>query len=154
MSLIWGTFAFAVGSALFPLLNMEAYLGVAAASPTASTFLLAVAAAVGQMVGKVVWYYAGNQSTRLPWIARKLADPKAQTTIARWEQRTSGRPWFTAAVLFVSAFTGFPPFALMATLAGVIRIPLPIFLVTGLLGRFLRFASIVGAAALIWPLGG
>jgi len=52
-----------------------------------------------------------------------------------------------ALVLLASATFGFPPFAILSVIAGQLRIALPLFLVTGMVGRTLRFAGILGAAS-------
>lgn len=144
MKLLIGAFLFSFGSALFPLLNAEAYVAIAA--DTHPAVLVALVAAVGQMVGKVLWYYAGAHAERLPWIRRKMERPKARASMEKWTERTHGRPWFTAALLFASAWLGFPPYAVMAALAGVLRVNFLVFLLTGFVGRFLRFWLVAAAA--------
>jgi membrane protein YqaA with SNARE-associated domain len=95
------------------------------------------------MLGKMLWYWGGQHIDRAPWVARHLQKPRAKASLERWHARAEGRPWFTAGLLFVSASVGFPPYAVTAVLAGVLRVPLVVFLVTGLLGRGLRFWVIV-----------
>ena len=48
--------------------------------------------------------------------------------------------------MFASAFSGFPPFAILAVLAGQLRMQLALFLGLGLLGRWLRFTAVLGGA--------
>ena len=152
MNLLIGTFLFSFGSALVPILNAEAYVAVAARSHP--PLLIAAVAAVGQMVGKVLWYYAGAHAERLPYINRKMERPKTRASMDKWQARTQGRPWFTALLLFVSAWAGFPPYAVMAALAGVLRANMVVFLVTGLVGRFLRFWIVAAAATSLFDLFG
>ena len=52
-----------------------------------------------------------------------------------------------AGLVLVSAYSGFPPFAVLAVLAGQLRMSLTLFLTVGLVGRWLRFATILGGAA-------
>ena len=107
-----------------------------------SVWLLGFAAAFGQMVGKVVWYYLGANSLHWGWVAQGIETPKAQArleTVADPHPRAAGaRP---ARLVFASAFSGFPPFAIVAVLAGQLRMSLPSFFVLGLVGRWLRFAG-------------
>ncbi len=152
MTLLLGTVAFAVLSALLPLFNMEAYLVVAATDERWPALALGSAAAVGQMVGKLAWFYAGTQSVRLPWIRKKLQEPKWQASYDRWHARTDGRPVLTGFLLWLSAFAGLPPFAVMAVLAGALRVNLALFLVTGVVGRALRFWVVLEAASYAWLL--
>ena len=54
------TLGYCVLSALLPVFNTELYLvGLAAAQPQLHWALLGLTAAVGQMIGKVAFYYAG-----------------------------------------------------------------------------------------------
>ena len=152
MKLLFGTFLFSFGSALVPILNAEAYVALAAKDHP--EVLVAAIAAVGQMVGKILWYYAGANAERLPYIRRKMEKPRTRASMDKWQARTQGRPWFTALLLFVSAAAGIPPYAVMAALAGVLRANLVVFLVTGLVGRFLRFWVVAAAATSLFDLIG
>jgi membrane protein YqaA with SNARE-associated domain len=150
--LLLGTFCYCIGSALVPLLNAEAYISAVAAmadnqlDTTLGLWVLAVVAAGGQMVGKTVWYMAGRHALDWAWLARKTAKPRWQAALARWQGRIGDRAWVAALVLLASATVGFPPFAILSVIAGQLRIALPLFLVTGMVGRTLRFAGILGAA--------
>lgn len=151
--LLLGTFFYCVGSALVPVLNAEVYLAATAASGS-SAFLLALLGASGQMVGKIFWYYAGAGGTKIPAIARAMAKPKWQARLHKWQARILDRPVKTVGLLFVSAFVGFPPFAVISVLAGILEIRLWVFMVTGVVGRFLRFYIILSGAGYLldwWP---
>ena len=68
------------GSAVLPIINIEAYLGAlgaVATSTTAMVVAISAAAAVGQTIGKVVLYYAAEWAMRLPWIRRKTSTPSS-----------------------------------------------------------------------------
>ena len=148
--MIWvyvSIFGASVASALLPLINIEAILAVTISQQDDHAFALVVAATVGQMIGKTLWYWGAVEVERAPWVRRQLEKPKAQATLARWHERAEGRPWFTGGLLFVSALTGFPPYAVTAVLAGTLRVNFWIFLVTGLLGRGLRFWLVVVGAS-------
>jgi membrane protein YqaA with SNARE-associated domain len=140
-------FGVSVASALLPLINIEVYLvGLAALRETTGVWLLAVVAGLGQMVGKVVWYYVGANSLRWRWVARRVDTPKGKATLEKWQHRTQERPVLGATLLFASALGGFPPFAIVAVLAGQLRMNLTLFLVVGAAGRTLRFAAFLGGA--------
>lgn len=140
-------FGVSVASALVPLINIEVYLvGVAAVGTSTDIWLLAAVAGVGQMVGKVIWYYVGASSLRWRWVARRVDTPKGRATLERWQRRTHDRPVVGATLLFASALGGFPPFAIVAVLAGQLRLNLVLFLVVGTAGRTLRFAAFLGGA--------
>ena len=145
MSLILGTFFFAIGSALLPLLNLEIYLG-ALPSAHSQAFALAVAAGAGQTLGKVVWYYAGVHSMKIPWLARKMEAEKWRESYQRWHDRIVGRPFLAGTIVFASAISGFPPLAVVAVLAGSLEMPFLLFVGTTLLGRIGRFWLVLEGA--------
>lgn len=148
--LFWSVLGASVGSALLPLINIEAILAVAITQTPSATWGLVIAATVGQMLGKILWYWGGMEADRAPWVAKYLDKPKAKAALEKWHARAEGRPWFTAGLLFVSAAAGFPPYAVTAVLAGVLRVHFAVFLITGLLGRGLRFWAVVtGTTSLI-----
>ena len=134
-------------SALVPLVNIEAYLGVrASVSAVDSMWLLGFIAALGQMLGKVVWYYLGASSLSWRWVRRRVETPRAELRLQVWRSRIHRRPIVSAALVFVSAFTGLPPFAIVAVVAGQLRMSLTGFFTLGLLGRWLRFSAVLGGA--------
>jgi membrane protein YqaA with SNARE-associated domain len=142
------TVAFA--SALVPLVNIEAYLGVRGAVSTVSTaerlLLMGLVAAFGQMVGKLVWYRLGASSLGWGWVRRRLENPSAQARLARWRGRTSDRPLVAGVLVFGSAFSGLPPFAILSVVAGQLGMSVLAFFTLGLLGRWLRFSAVLGSA--------
>ena len=138
----------AFASALVPLINIEVYLvGLATVSSPGNVWLLAAVAGVGQMAGKLVWYYLGANALRWGWVRRRAERPKAQAKLELWRTRTHQRPVLGAVLLFLSAWSGFPPFAVLAVLAGQLRMNLALFLTVGTVGRTLRFATFLGGAA-------
>ncbi len=148
--LFWSVLGASIGSALLPLINIEAILAVAVSRAPDATWGLILAATAGQMIGKVLWYWGGMHVDRAPWVHKHLQKPKAKASLDKWHARAEGRPWFTAGLLFVSASTGIPPYAVTAVLAGMLRVPFWIFMITGLLGRGLRFWAVVaGTTSLI-----
>ena len=135
----------AFGSALVPVINIEAYLGLRAALVAIDDpWLLGFVAAAGQMVGKVVWYYIGASSLDWGWVRRRTEQPKAQARLVKWRSRTAERPVVATVLVFASALTGLPPFAILAVLAGQLRMSLALFFVVGLAGRWLRFVAVLG----------
>lgn len=137
----------AFASALVPLINIEVYLiGLAAVTSTEHVWLLAAIAGVGQMIGKLVWFYLGANALRWGWVRRKMENPKAQAKLELWRSRTHDRPLVAALLLFLSAAGGFPPFAIVAVIAGQLRLNVLLFLAVGIVGRTLRFAAFLGGA--------
>jgi membrane protein YqaA with SNARE-associated domain len=150
--LLLGTFAFSVGSALLPILNVEAYLAIVAAqvSESVSFWELAVVAGAGQSVGKIIWYYVGLNSLKLRWMRKKMESPKWAASYERWYQRAHGKPLVAGAVTLVSSVTGFPPLAVIAVLAGTLRMNFPLFLATVFVGRTLRFWLVLAGVGVVF----
>jgi len=147
VKLVLTTVVVAFGSAVIPFINIEAYLAaVGAAIQHVGVWWVAGAAAVGQTAGKVALYYAADWAMRLPWIRKKMATPKWAESYERWSTRIHQHPNQTALLLFASASLGFPPLYVMAVLAGQLRVNLTLFVTTCLIGRYLRFLVILGAA--------
>ena len=132
-------------SALVPLVNLEAYLGVrASVGGLDNIWVLGLAAGFGQMLGKLIWYQLGASSLSWAWVRRKMEKPQAVARLEKWRTRTHEKPVVAGGLVFVSALTGFPPFAILAVLAGQLRMSLTLFFVLGLLGRWLRFTAVLG----------
>ena len=147
MKLVLTTLVVAFGSALLPFVNIEAYLAaVGAAVRHVGVWEVAAAAAIGQTAGKVVLYYAADWAMRLPWIRRKMASPTWARSYERWQTWIDAHPRGTVALLFASASAGFPPLYVMAVLAGQLRVNIWLFVSTCLVGRYLRFLVLLGAA--------
>ncbi len=145
MKLLLGTFLFSVASALIPVLNVEIYLA-ALPSVEERAFEFAVVAGTGQTIGKIFWFYAGIHSMKVSWLKRKMETEKWQASYQKWHQRIVGRPVLAGTITFVSAFSGFPPLAIIAVLAGSLRMNLPLFIGTTLVGRILRFWLVLEGA--------
>lgn len=142
-----GVLGVAFASALVPLVNIEAYLGVrGSVGGIDNVWVLGLAAGFGQMVGKVVWYYLGASSLHWGWVRRRMETPKARARLETWRLRTHERPVLAGALVFGSAFSGFPPFAILSVLAGQLRMQLALFFGLGLAGRWLRFTAVLGGA--------
>ncbi|MGH3975081.1 MAG: VTT domain-containing protein [Pseudonocardiaceae bacterium] len=148
------TLGYCVLSALIPVFNTELYLvGLAATQPQLHWGWLGLTAAVGQMIGKAALYYAGRKALTLPARLRPEPDrPRAgrwARQLHRFQESSQRRPVWAAGVLLVSALTGLPPFAAIAVLAGLARVRLVTFLVTGLIGRFARFTAVAASPGLL-----
>ncbi|MEZ0578919.1 hypothetical protein [Nocardioides sp. MH1] len=135
------TFAFSIASALLPFLPIEVYiLGAAASDPTLGTSIsLGIAAGLGATVGKVIWYQAALHGIESRWAQKKLSKPKVQAAYEKWTGRMQGRPWYAATIIFVAASAGIPPLLAMAAVAGILKMPLWVFIPTVVVGRSIRF---------------
>ena len=150
MKLLLTVLAVSFVSALFPLVNAEAFLAWVATRDSVSLALAAAVAAVGQVAGKLIWYYAGLRTVESEWMRRKLAKSKREQTLATWQARTHDRPWAAGLLVFVAAFVGLPPYLAVAAIAGLLGVGVRLFVVTGVVGRFLRFWLVLELASLSW----
>ena len=140
--------ALGFNSALVPVINIEAYLAVrAAVTQVDAVWGLALVAALGQMVGKLIWYQIGASSLGWGWVRRKIEKPKVAARLELWRSRAHQRPVLAGSLVFVSAVVGLPPFAVLAVVAGQLRMSLPLFLGLGLVGRWLRFVGVLGGVS-------
>ncbi|MDQ3105042.1 MAG: hypothetical protein M3Q87_07445 [Actinomycetota bacterium] len=143
MTVLLATVGVCLASAWIPVINAEAYLAAVATQQPLPWWALALAATVGQMIGKVGFFLLGRQSLSWGWLTRRMA----KANVGRWVDRMTGaaeaRPWAAWAVVLASAGVGLPPFAVISFLAGQVRVSLLAFCVLGSAGRFARFAGIV-----------
>jgi len=148
VKLLLSTFGFGFASALIPILNVEVYLGaVGTQTSMAAALGLSVVASVGQTLGKIVWYLAARRSIDSDWVQKKLDRPKVRETYERLEERTQGRPWYAAGILFAAASIGVPPLLVMAVLAGSLHMRFWVFVASCFVGRTLRFYFILAGVA-------
>ena len=78
-------FGASIASALLPLINIEAILAVTISQQEDHAVALVVAATIGQMVGKILWYWGAVEVERAPWVRRQLDKPKARASLLRWQ---------------------------------------------------------------------
>lgn len=169
--------ALGLAGALFPPVNLEAWLvGLAALHDGPVLWLAVLATTVGHLVGKAAFYALGRgwllravpawtrrrhvdaHLVALPVGAPPVADLPAPTGMRARLRGWSGlhrvaacaeRPAATAVLCLVSATLGLPPFAVVAVLLGRARMPFGRFLLLGLLGRLLRFAGVAGLSGIV-----
>ncbi|MGH3368073.1 MAG: hypothetical protein ACRDOY_12810, partial [Nocardioidaceae bacterium] len=145
-----GAVGVAFVSALLPVINIEAYVAaVSATGVGGNLWLLCALVAFGQMAGKLVWFYAGAHAQKVGWIRRKMSTPKRAAQLERWEARVGGHPGIASATVFAAGAAGLPPLAVISVLAGQLRVPLALFLVAGVTGRFVRFLALAHGATLL-----
>ncbi len=140
----FGTFAWCLLSAFFPLANAEAYLLLTAARTDTPLVVVALAAATGQVLGKMVFYLVGYGVVQTPWLQRRAAK---RGRFVVWMERLSAwctdHPWGAVGVVAVSGSVGFPPIAAVSVLAGSLRMPWWVFGLTAWVGRFARFLLVL-----------
>ncbi|HEY2766392.1 MAG TPA: VTT domain-containing protein [Pseudonocardiaceae bacterium] len=143
-------------SALVPVVNAEIYLvALVTQQPQLPWWQVGLAAAVGQLTGKLVFFYAGRGTLRLRrWSSngRRVDSRRSDrwsARLARFQDTCQDRPVWSSGVLLTSATVGLPPFAATSLAAGVAGIRVELFLVTGLVGRFVRFGALAASPGLL-----
>lgn len=148
------TLGYSCLSALIPVFNNELYLvGLVTSQPQLPWWLLGVAAAVGQMVGKLVYYFAGRGFIQLPARLRRKTNKERSGRWSQWFHRFQDtcrhRPVWTFSVMLGSATIGLPPFAATAVLAGAAKVRPSVFVTSGLLGRAVRFCAVAASPGVL-----
>ncbi len=138
-----GTFIFCFLSGFIPIFNAEAWLvAVSAVSPLHVAIPLIVLSSLGQMSAKILVFLAGRGGRKLPLGKYEGKIEQAREKFERWKGKND-------LLIFISAFTGFPPFYIISFLAGVLEFHLLRFAVAGLAGRLLRFGVVVYSPQLL-----
>jgi membrane protein YqaA with SNARE-associated domain len=165
---LWVTLGVAIASSLLPIVSAELFvLAFAARHPHLPVFAFGVVLAVGQVAGKLVYFYAARGSIRLPkFLQGKEKPPKpipASGIRARWHAlvewvhgawewlrvRCHRHPKWMVAATASSSLIGIPPFLATAVLAGLAGLSLPAFLLSCLPGRIIRFTVLAAAPAVV-----
>ncbi len=165
------TLGVAILSSAFPLVSAELFLlAFAARHPHLPVLAFGVVVAVGQVAGKLLYFYAARGAIRLPaFLHRK---PRSDAAVmrtspagglrARWHtvrvwsrsvwwwvrDRCHRHPGWMIAATASGALIGLPPFLAMSVLAGLARMSLPTFLAASLPARIIRFTVLAAAPAM------
>ena len=157
------TLGVAFGSALLPLISIEIFLvGLASQQPHIPWLILGAVVAVGQVAGKLLYYFAAKGSLRLPAFLHRKQPAIETPRRERWRRRTKRirmwvetlrekchrHPHWMVGTYGLSSVLGLPPFMATSVLAGMVRMKLSAFLSAGLVGRFIRFSVVAASPAL------
>lgn len=141
------TFIFCIFSGLVPVINAELYLvSISALLSDSLVQLITIVllATLGQMVAKSLMFFA---SQGVVTISTKKQPSKAKIDQVRQKMQKWGNQsnWF----IFVSGWSGFPPFFIVSIVAGLLKFKFVNFFMFGSAGRFIRFALCVGVPQLL-----
>lgn len=156
------TTAVAAGSALLPLVSVEVFvIGLMALHPALPVLAVGAAAGIGQLAGKTPFFLAARGSIRLPRLLHRerplsprryrleLVRKRIRSIVDSVRERCLRHPKWLVGSYAVSSVTGLPPLLATTMLAGVGRMPVALFLATGILGRTTRFTLLAAAPALL-----
>ena len=134
---IFAVFFVSMVGGLVPVLSVELLLILIAPFLDPHKILIVVTiAAIGQILPKILLFYSGMGATALV----KESWKKRISTV---KERINSYRYGSDAFIFVSSFTGFPPFYFVSVAAGAMRYRLMNFMIFGGAGRFLRFLLIL-----------
>ncbi|MEU4741065.1 hypothetical protein AB0G02_11460 [Actinosynnema sp. NPDC023658] len=153
------TFGVAFGSALVPLISIEIFvLGLVTQQPGISWWWIGLAVALGQVLGKLLYFLAARGSLRLPGFMKRKE--KQSKPLSPWRTRWKARmewvrtrchrhPRWMFGTHAVSSVVGLPPFMFTTVLAGLAGMSSWLFVSTGVVGRFARFSVLAASPAAV-----
>jgi membrane protein YqaA with SNARE-associated domain len=165
----------AIASSLLPLLSVELFVvAFAVHHPHLPVVLFGAVIAVGQVVGKLLYFYAARGSLFMPTFLHRGVKKAAAHPEAMAPAPTGGpKAWWHAVVSRVrsawswlrvrchrhpkvlvvataaSALFGIPPFLAMTVLAGLAGLSLRTFVLASLPARFVRFTVLAASPSLV-----
>jgi membrane protein YqaA with SNARE-associated domain len=129
-----------VVSGVLPLVNAELLVaGAAVAAPGIGVPIVAAVSAGGQMISKTLLFGVAR------WAPSRLP-VRARTTLERTSQAVANRGGAAGSLVFTSAAVGLPPFYGVSLAAGALGMRLRSFVLSGAVGRLLRFGALAWAA--------
>lgn len=141
------TFIFCVFSGLIPVVNAELYLVSISALLSDSLIQLLIIillATLGQMVAKSVMFFASQGVVKVS-TKKQPSQAKIDQVRQKMEKWGSQSNWF----IFVSGWSGFPPFFIVSIVAGLLKFKFVNFFLFGSAGRFIRFSLCIGIPQLL-----
>lgn len=150
---------FGVVSAIFPVINAEAYVVVSQVSAVAGAVPVAIGIGIGQTIGKVLLFLGVRRGRDFPFIRHRAvrADQPVGRfrirfrAVIRWLLGLVGHPRWGLPIVFVAALAGLPPLFAVALLAGATPMRLGYFAIAVLVGRIGRFVLVALGSNTIYP---
>jgi membrane protein YqaA with SNARE-associated domain len=144
-----GAFCIALISGVFPLVSSELFLVLVARSSASTPRLYIIVAliAVGQTIAHSTLFQTARGVTTLGVKKRKRFETRiarAREVVGRWKGKN------VTLLLCSAATVGLPPMMLVSLAAGALEIRFRRFVIIGIIGRLLRFATIATAARYIY----
>jgi len=140
MGILGGLLVGTVISGIVPVVNAELLVaGAAVAAPGVGVPVVAAVSALGQMVSKTLLFALAR------WAPARLP-VKARAALERAALAVERRGGAAGSMVFASAAVGLPPFYGVSLAAGALGMRLRTFVVSGGLGRLLRFGALAWAA--------
>lgn len=164
-ALVGLTFGVALGSAIVPFISIEAWVvGLGTRWPGVPFWIVGLVVAVGQVLGKLVYFYAARGDIQLPKLLHRKEKVRTKPSrLQRWfgegtrvhryyewvHQKAKAHPNWAAGTHAVSALVGVPPFMASSIIAGLAGMSTTMFVVTGMVGRFARFSFLCASPGMV-----
>ncbi|GAA3611185.1 hypothetical protein [Microlunatus ginsengisoli] len=142
---------YGVASAIFPVVNAEAYVVLSQVSATIGALPIAIGLALGQTVGKLALFYSVRAGRESRFVrhrrARARSKPKGRArqrfdAAVAWLLALVGTKRWGLPIVLVAAIFGIPPLYAVALLAGATTMKAHWFGLMVLIGRATRFVLI------------
>lgn len=130
--------AFAVGFLFGAIPTGASELLALAAGAVTPRWLVApllVVLTAGHVLGKLLWYWLGT-------FGERVTNPRMRDWIAKAHAYAAAHPTLGPSVMLTSAFASVPPFHLTTIAAGVVRMPVWLFVGSSFVGRLARFVVV------------
>lgn len=137
IGLYGGTYVVCLISGFIPIVNAEVFLIWLSLTLSKVEYVpIILLATSGQMTAKVLMFLSGKGVIN---ISKKRYEKKIgeiEAKMRKWKYKID-------IFIFLSAFTGFPPFYVVAVLSGMTKVNFLRFCIAGFLGRALRFGLVL-----------
>lgn len=159
------TFGVALGSAIVPFISVEAWVvGLGTRWPGVPFWLVGLVVAAGQVLGKLIYFYAARGDIQLPkFLHRKEKVRTKPSRLQRWfgegtrihryydwiHQKAKAHPNWAVGTHAVSSLVGVPPFMATTIIAGLAGMSTAVFVATGMVGRFARFSILCASPGVV-----
>jgi len=128
-----GTYVVCLVSGFIPLVNAELFLIWISLSISKTEYIpILLLASSGQMTAKALMFLSGKGVINISKKRYENKIAQIEEKMKKWESKIY-------VFIFLSAFTGFPPFYVVAVLSGMTNVNFVRFCIAGMLGRTLRF---------------
>ena len=132
-----GTYVICLVSGFIPIVNAELFLIWISLMISKTEYIpILLLATAGQMTAKILMFLSGKGVIN---ISKKRYEKKIgeiQAKMKKWESKID-------IFIFLSSFTGFPPFYVVSVLSGMTHVNIIRFFIAGTLGRLLRFGLVM-----------
>ncbi len=137
IGLYGGTYIVCLISGFIPIVNAELFLiWISLTISEAEYIRVLLLATSGQMTAKVLMFLSGKGVVNISKKRHENKLAQIEEKMKKWESKID-------IFLFLSAFTGFPPFYVVAVLSGMTNVNFVRFCIAGFLGRALRFGLVM-----------